>query len=250
MIKNYISIFFLSITILIVGCGKKNSTTTTDNKTTTPKSTDELAKAGKDLFYKASGVTGLACAHCHSDGTNDAEPLVKYHTNIKNADLRTQTFLGKFKGEDVKKTAGGATVCWEQFLKNTDPLTPDQIASFNAYYELVGKGDPVKDAVYTTIALPTQDKEKLKKDQDEIAKLTGDKAKGEEVFNGACKFCHGENSKVKKVPSLFKDFDGNLKSITFMSRFGKKYMPFFSYEAISNQDMANVVAYIMNNQQK
>lgn len=252
MIKFYLSIFLLTFTVLIAGCGKKDNTTA-DSKTVT-KSADVLAKQGKDIFYGNTGVnsvTNLACAHCHSDGTNDAAfPLTKYHSNIKNADLRSQTYLGKFKGEDVKKTAGGATVCWEQYLKFKEPMTAEQIASLNAYYELVGKGEPVKDVVYTTIALPTQDKEKLKKDQEEIAKLTGDKTKGEEVFNGACKFCHGDGTKIKSVPSLFRDFDGNLKSITFMTRFGKKYMPFFSYESISNQDMANVVAYIMNNQQK
>lgn len=253
MIKTYLSIFFLSLTILIVGCGKKDTTTTTENKTTTPKSNDELVKQGKDIFYGTSGVssvTNLKCADCHSDGTNDANPLVKYHSNIKNANKRASTYLGKFKGDEVSKNAGGATVCWTTYLKYKDPMSPEQIASLNAYYEKVGGSEPAKDMVYTTIALPTQDKEKLKKDQDEMAKLTGDKTKGEEVYNNACKYCHSDDTKVKSVPSLFKDFDGNMKSITFMSRFGKKYMPFFSYESLSNQDLANVSAYIMGNQKK
>jgi uncharacterized lipoprotein YehR (DUF1307 family) len=50
MIKLYLSVFILSSIILISGCGKKE-TTTTDSKTTSTKSNDELAKLGKDLFY-------------------------------------------------------------------------------------------------------------------------------------------------------------------------------------------------------
>lgn len=249
MIKLYLSVFILSSILLISGCGKKD-TTTTDTKTKTTKSATELAKQGKDLFYASSMVTNLKCADCHSDGTNDNNPLVKFHSNIKNANKRTQTYLGKFKGEDVAKNAGGATVCWSTYIKSSSPLNEEQIASLNAYYEQVGGSEPAKDMVYTTIALPAPDKEKLKKDQEEIAKLTGDKAKGEEVYNNACKFCHVDGTKIKSVPSLFRDFEGNMKSITYMSRFGKKYMPFFSYESLSNQDIANVVAYILANQEK
>jgi hypothetical protein len=101
-------------------------------------------------------------------------------------------------------------------------MNAEQIAALNAYYEKVGGSEPAKDMIYTTIALPTPDKEKLKKDQEEIAKLTGDKTKGEEVYNNACKFCHADGTKIKSVPSLFRDFEGNQKSITYMSRFGKK----------------------------
>lgn len=248
MIKLYLTIFFLSTAILIAGCGKKDTTTTTDNKTTTPKSNAELIKQGKEIFYAASMITNLKCADCHSDGTNEANPLTKYHSNVKGANKRTETYLGKFKGDEVKNNAGGATVCWSTYLKYKDPMTAEQISSLNAFYESVLGNEEVKNMVYTTVALPTPDKEKLKKDQEEIAKLTGDKVKGEEVYNNACKFCHADGTKVKSVPSLFRDFEGNAKSITFMSRFGKKYMPFFSYESLTNQDLADVSAYILANQ--
>jgi mono/diheme cytochrome c family protein len=248
MVKTYLSLFILSV-ILISGCGKKDSSNS-DNKTTTPKSNIELVKQGKDIFYAQSMVTNLKCADCHSDGTNDANPLTKYHSNIRGANKRTETYHGKFKGDEVKNTAGGATVCWTTYLKNKDSMTPEQIASLNAYYESVLWNEEVRNSVYTTIALPAPDKEKLKADQEEIAKLTGDKAKGEEVFKNACKFCHQDGTKIKSVPSLFRDFEGNLKSITFMTRFGKKYMPFYSYESITNQDIANLAAYILANQEK
>jgi len=248
MVKTYLSLFILSV-ILISGCGKKDAPGT-DNKTTAPKSNIELVKQGKDLFYAQSMVTNLKCADCHSDGTNDANPLTKYHSNIRGANKRTETYHGKFKGDEVKNNAGGATVCWTTYLKNKDGMTPEQIASLNAYYESVLWNEEVKNSIYTTIALPAPDKEKLKADQEEIAKLTGDKAKGEEVFRNACKFCHQDGTKIKSVPSLFRDFEGNLKSITFMTRFGKKYMPFYSYESITNQDLANLAAYILANQEK
>lgn len=248
MVKTYLSLFILSI-ILISGCGKKD-TPGSDNNKTTPKSNIELVKQGKDIFYAPSMVTNLKCADCHSDGTNDSNPLTKYHSNIRGANKRTETYHGKFKGDEVKNNAGGATVCWTTYLKYKDAMTPEQIASLNAYYESVLWNEEVKNSVYTTIALPAPDKEKLKAEQVEIAKLRGDKAKGEELFKSACKFCHVDGTKIKSVPSLFRDFEGNLKSITFMTRFGKKYMPFYSYESITNQDIANLSAYILANQEK
>ncbi len=251
MVKLYFSIFILSAVVLISGCGKKETTTTTtDNKTTTSKSNLELVKQGKDIFYAQSMVTNLKCADCHSDGTNDVNPLTKYHSNIRGADKRTSTYAGKFKGDEVKNNAGGATVCWTNYLRYKDPMTAEQIASLNAYYESVLWNGNVENMNYTTIALPVPDKEKLKKDQEEIAKLTGDKVKGEKTYNDACKFCHSDDTKIKNVPGLMKDFEGSVKSITFMSRFGKKYMPFYSYESLSNQDLADIAAYIMGNQEK
>jgi len=250
MIKIYSSVLILSLVLLLSGCGKKDAPPTTDNKTTAPKSNMELVKLGKDLFYNSMTATNLKCADCHSDGTNDANPLVKFHSNIRGADKRTSTYLGRFKGDDVKKNAAGATVCWEQYLKFKDPMNAEQIAALNAYYESVQWNEPAKDMIYTSTAVPQPDREKLKKDQEEILKMTGDKAKGEKLFNDACKFCHAEDTKIKNVPSLFKDFEGNPKSIAFMSRMGKKYMPFYSYEALSNQDLADIASYIMGNQGK
>lgn len=250
--KKYYFVFSLFILALLVsGCNKKTDTTSTtkpstNNSTTTSnKSKDELVKAGKELYNWKSDKNNIACADCHSDGTNDDRPLTKYFSTIKGAAKRTSAFLGTVKKEDMAKTASGATNCWERFLKQKNPMNGDQIASLNAYYESVSKGDEPTEIKYTSFALPTPDKTRLAPEQDAILKMTGDKDKGEKVFNSACMFCHGDKSTVKDVDKLFDKFEGNPKSITYMVRTGKKAMPFFNTETVTNQDIADVAAYIL-----
>ena len=240
----------------MAGCNKKPDTTTTNsntNTTTTPttnKSKDELVKAGHDLYYKPSDKNNIACADCHSDGTNDSKPLTKMFSSIKGAAKRTSAFLGTIKKEDIAKTATGATNCWTNYEKQKTPLTGDQIASLNAFYESVSKGDEPAEIKYTSFALPTPDKARLAPEQDAILKMTGDVANGEKVFNNSCVFCHGDKSTVKDVDNLFDNFEGNAKSITFMTRIGKKSMPFFPVEKISNQEIADVSAWIIAKNKK
>lgn len=251
--KKFNSFFLiLSLIFFFTGCGKK-SDVTTDKKpetNTTEKKQDskpdaELVKKGKEIFYAPSKETGLKCADCHSDGTNDNNVFVKYHSSIKGATKRASVYNGMFKGPDVLKNGCGATVCWKEYLKYEKPLTDDEINALNAYYESVSKGDE-KPLTYTTIAVPNKDKAKLKEDQTKIASMTGDDAKGENLFKTACSFCHGDNSSVKKVPNLVKEKeDVNLKSIIYHVRLGSKYMPFFSYESISDQDLADICAFVL-----
>lgn len=240
------------IAVLIIGCNKKpeNNTSTNTNTTSTPKSKDELVKLGKELYYMHSNNNNIACVDCHSDGTNDDKPLTKYFSSIKGAAKRTSAFLGAIKKEDITKTATGATNCWERFLKQKNPMNAEQIASLNAYYESVSKGDEPTEIKYTSFALPAPNKEKLKPEQDAVLKMTGDKDKGEKTFNSACAFCHGDKSTIKNVDNLFDDFEGNPKSITFMARIGKKSMPFFNTETLSNQDIADVSAFILAKNKK
>jgi mono/diheme cytochrome c family protein len=240
-----ILIFFFS------GCGKKNEVTTDkkpEGKTETNQTSKpdaELVKEGKDLFYTASKETGLKCADCHSDGTNDNIAFTKFHSSVLGAAKRTSVYNGMFKGADVSKNACGATVCWKTYLKYDTPLTDEQVKSLNAYYESVSKGNEKTELGYTTIAVPDKDKAKLKDDQAKIASLTGDVTKGETLFKDACSFCHGKNSTVKKVPSLAENKDVNLKSIIYQIRMGSKYMPFYTYESLSNQNVADICAFIL-----
>lgn len=236
--------------IFISSCGKKEEQNTTGEKKqeSTTSGTNDLSSKGKALFYESSNLTGLKCADCHSDGTNADQLNTKYFSDVIQASKRQSVFAGTIAGEDVKKKGGGATFCWETFLKMGRPITEEEINSFNAYFESL-KGE-VKESKYTTIALPKPDKAKLKADQTKIAGLTPDIQHGEKVFKETCGFCHGGKT-VKRVPSLFdEDFEGNLKSIVYHVRFGAKFMPFYSYEKLTDQDVADITEYIMKNQKK
>ena len=75
--------------------------------------------------------------------------------------------------------------------------------------------------------------------------LKVDPTNGEADFKNNCAFCHGENSNIKKVPSLFDEFEGNVKSITYNIRFGNGSMPFYKNSVLSDQDIADISAYIL-----
>ncbi|MGB9696678.1 MAG: c-type cytochrome [Ignavibacteria bacterium] len=243
----------LSIPLLVLsieGCGKKdNQTLKQEQQVTTSRQNGNLnpiAQKGKDLFYAASKENGLKCADCHSDGTNTNSPLTKYFSNVIGANKRQSTYGGKFVGNEVAKNAGGATVCWKQYLLNDEPLTEEQVQSLNEYFTFLLKEGTPTESKYTTIALPKPDKEKFKKeDKPRILALQGNKIKGEQIFKEACAFCHSEESTVKKTPKLKKFDVDRVDPIAFHVRLGVKAMPFFVYEKFSDQDIADVSAYIL-----
>lgn len=254
-----LSFLMFAFSIALVSCSKeKEETDTSQKKETTQSAKDKTddkktsagSSPGRELFYMKSASNNIACADCHGDGTNSANPLTKYFSDIRGADKRTSTYHGKFKGEEVKKTAGGATVCWESYLKMKTPMTDEQIKNLNEYYASLASPDAKSEIVYETIALPEKDKAKLKEAQKFITGLTADPVKGEEKFKTTCGSCHGENATVKKVPDIFDEFEGNVKSIVFNVRFGDGAMPFFNEDKLSNQDLADIAAYVMKRNTK
>ncbi len=244
-----IIIALISLSFIFYSCGnKQEQVKTTDEKKTVSGNTGDASSKGKELFYQQSNLTGLKCADCHSDGTNTDNSNTKYFSDVIKASKRQSVLAGTVTGEDVKKKAAGGAFCWETFMKMGRPITDEEISAFNAYFESL-PGD-VKESKYTTIALPKQDKVKLKEDQNKVASLTPDIGNGEKVYKETCGFCHGGKT-VKRVPSLFdEDFEGNLKSIVYHVRFGAKFMPFYSYEKLTDQMTADVTEYIMKNQKK
>lgn len=242
-------LLILIAVLFLASCGKKQEVPNnkTDSKTETNVSSD-LSSKGKEIFYQQSNLTGLKCADCHSDGTNTQNTNTKYFSNVIGANKRTKVFNGMFTGEDVKKNAAGGKYCWDTFLKMGREISQEEIDALNSYFNSLSKGDEKNDE-YTTIAVPTPDKAKLKDDQTKIAGMTPNIQNGEKVFKETCGFCHGGKT-VKRVPSLFEEFEGNLKSIVYHIRMGAKFMPFYTYEKISDQDAADITEYIMKNQKK
>jgi mono/diheme cytochrome c family protein len=233
------------ISFIVSSCSKKEEKTEIgkDKK----KESVDLVSTGKAIFNETSNLTGLKCSDCHSDGTNSNNLNTKYFSDVIGASKRSSVYCGTITGDDVKKKGAGSTICWETYLKMGRPITADEINALNSYFESL-KGD-VKESKYTCLVLPVQDKAKLKDDQVKIAGMTANIQNGENKFKETCNFCHGSKT-IKHIPSLFEDFDGNLKSIVFHIRFGAKFMPFYCYERLSDQDVADISEYILKNQKK
>lgn len=261
--KTNLTAFVFLFTVMFIisvfaGCGKKEDNTAgekqkseeTSKKSETKVGETDKKSPGKELFYMKSSVNNIACADCHSDGTNSTKPLTKFFSNIQGANKRTSTYSGKFTGDEVLKNAGGATICWESYERMKTPLTEEQINSLNEYYGSVATADTPTEIKYETIALPTRDKTKLKTDQKNVLALTGDPGRGAMEFNNACSSCHGDQAFVKKVPNIFDDFEGNEKSIVYNVRLGDGAMPFFVKDRLTDQMLANIAAFIMQQNKK
>lgn len=232
------TIFFFGF---LIGCSENDKT---DINTL---SDEELVVKGKELFYMNSSHNEIACADCHSDGTNDENPLTKYFSNVKGANKRASTYLGRFTGEEVALNAGGATVCRNHYQLYKKEFSQVEIVALNSYFEsLITSEEDLNVREYTTIALPDRDKAALRIEQDKIMQLTGNIESGRELFKDACAFCHSPDSKVGKVPSLKDDFEGNIKGVVFMTRLGDGAMPFYSNEKLSDQQIADLSAFIMS----
>lgn len=252
-------IFFLFLSVLLISCGKEDVKDVKSESDSKPKKENAETKSGsaetkqsspgRELFYAKSKENNIACADCHGDGSNTSSAMTKYFSNVAGADKRTSTYHGKFTGAEVAAHAGGATVCWEAYMKMKTPLTPEQITALNQYYASLPSADVQAEVKYETIALPKPDKAKLKIAQKNVMSLTGNASDGEKKFNDACGICHGQNKTVRKTPDIFDDFDGNVKSITYNVRFGDGAMPFYKEKDLSDQDVADIAAYIlkMNN---
>lgn len=258
ILKTYAYLFsILFLVVFISACGKENkvadekqkSDETNSNTESKVKETEKTSP-GKELFYQKSSVNNIACADCHSDGTNSTKPLTKFFSNIQGANKRTSTYSGKFTGEEVLKNAGGATICWESYERMKTPLTTEQINSLNEYYGSVATSDSPTEIKYETIALPTRDKTKLKTEQKNVMEITGDAGRGAMEFNNACGSCHGDQAFVKKVPDIFDEFEGNEKSIIYNVRLGDSAMPFFVKDRLTDQMLANIAAFIMQQNKK
>ncbi len=251
---------FITLLAFVSSCGNKTeneSVKKTDEKGKTDSkssgketTTTTQSSPGKEFFYAKSKENNIACADCHGDGSNLQNSLTKYFSNVQGADKRKAVYHGKFSGADVTTNASGATVCWESYMKMKTPMTPEQIDNLNKYYATLPNPNPVDEIKYETISLPQKDKAKLKEAQKKIMALTGDAAAGEKKFNDACGLCHGSNKTVKKVPDIFDEFEGNVKSITYNVRFGDGAMPFFNESVLSDQDLADIAAYILKKNAK
>lgn len=237
----------LLISFIVASCGKKEEKTEVSKEQKGSTNSGDLVSKGKEIFYQSSNLTGLKCADCHSDGTNASNTNTKYFSDVIGASKRTAVYSGTITGDEVKNKGAGASICWETYLKMGKPITPEEINALNAYFESL-KGE-VKESKYTSLALPTPNKAKMKEDMIKISGMTANVQNGESKFKETCNFCHGGKT-VKHVPSLFEDFDGNLKSIVYHIRFGAKFMPYYSYEKISDQDAADIAEYILKNQKK
>jgi mono/diheme cytochrome c family protein len=215
------------------------------------------ALAGQKIFYNTSfGKVKVACAGCHADGfptTKDAR--IRTGATLAGVASRTSTWNGLVKGSDLKARAYGADICAAVYQERAEEviakaLAPSDIEALNEYFAAINAnpGAVTKNIPVQWVSKPAfSDEEEIdekaaKPALKAIMKLAGDPAAGQAIFARTCQYCHGV--KEKKVgPALAKPFE-ELEFAVKTIRVGSGAMPFYAKDRLSDQQIADVVAYI------
>jgi mono/diheme cytochrome c family protein len=211
----------------------------------------DKAKAGENIFLSASfGKVKSSCAMCHTNGSMKDSRIRSGHT-LAGVTKRTATWNGMFKGADLKKNAYGASLCATLFQEKPGGLKPEEADALNEYFAALEK-TPGAMTKNLTIQWPAQPP--LKKDEtidDKIAdpfvkailKLPGDPKSGEGLFARTCAQCHSFKEKTVG-PKLNQDIAGEPAMVANTLRFGSSAMVFFAKDVLTDQQVADLCAFV------
>ncbi|MEI8134866.1 MAG: cytochrome c [bacterium] len=218
---------------------------------------NDKAKQGQLLFYNTSlGKRKVACANCHTDGTpKTSDDMIRQGHPLAGVTSRPSTWNGMYKGADLKKNAYGASLCAAVFQHRADSktvdkaLTPDEVDALNEYLTAIAtlpSANPselkIQWAAKPTFNDDMPDEKIAKPVVKAIMKLPGDAKTGETVFAKSCATCH--SMKDKKVGPPMERAAQDMNLVAQAVRFGSGDMPFYAKDVMSDQQIADALAYI------
>jgi cytochrome c5 len=235
------------------------STTTQPPAVTTSNKSAEitgLALVGQKIYYNISyGKIKDACASCHADGqpTTSDTRLRPGHTLV-GITSRTSSWNGQFTGDALQKNAYGATMCAVMYQHKGDDMATvmpkADIDALNAYFDAIknstgGITHNLKIEWVTKPALHEDDQVDAKAANaaaKAIMRLPGDPDAGKSMFSRTCAYCHGLQEK-KVGPALSKALKEPQMGARTV-RVGSGAMPFYGKDLLTDQQIADVIAYI------
>ena len=221
----------------------------------------EKAKLGRELFSDPSfggtldpaKVSGLSCSDCHADFDEVTNPdgRIRAGHSIVGVPHRGTAKGGEITSDIFERTAGGSGFCYEHFLQKIPPnkvdptaIPEEQAAALMAYFEHVS-GDN-KGPQFQLVML---DKAAASAAADKIIATKGDAQRGWKLYAQACNVCHPTAKKagigsqlVKRRPP--RDLEKRKHQIAAYARKGGFIMPHFPEDRLSDQDIADIVAFI------
>lgn len=205
-----------------------------------------------DPTLSTSPVNSFSCATCHAVGAGapsitDGGP----HLGTINAgyDLFNVTHRPSWWGGYVIHLLDAINYCLTTFMGG-GPLTADDDKA-RALFEYLNANSPdtAPPALPLTVVLnPTS-----------LSNLTGQAARGRDVYGRACQKCHGDahtgtgrlNSRVSIIPEdTIAVFPTNARAVVVEKvRHGRFFniggvMPLYSAEAISDQEIADILSHL------
>ena len=221
----------------------------------------EKARLGRELFYDPSfggtlqpkKISGLACAHCHADFDEDANPDGKIRAghSIIGVPHRGEAKGWMIKGDMFRRAAGGGGYCYQRFLQRipgnkVDPIAipEEQAEALMAYFEHVSGDNKGPE-----FEIRMLDKEAAATAAEKILAMKGDPMNGWQLFSRACNDCHPTARKAgigtqlvrSRPPSNMKKWRNNIAAKV---RGGGYIMPFYGKDRLSDQDISDIVAFL------
>ncbi len=222
----------------------------------------EQAKSGRHLFYDPSfggsvdprKATGFSCASCHADfESKNSDGLIRSGHSIIGVPNRKESQWEKVTPGLFQRTAGGAGVCYQQFLqaipaKKVDPVAipEDQAKALMAYFNYITQKVSLPQPEFTYAPLS---REEARTEGDNILKLEGDKNRGWKLYGRSCANCHAGPKKrgigsqlVRSRPPA--NIQARLHKIASYVRQGGYLMPAMGKDKLSDPDVADIIAFL------
>lgn len=180
---------------------------------------------GKKIFHNSGkSSNGLACITCHDTAESLADGILRPAHPMTNV-LGRPTFWG-----GTLTTFGEASdFCAVKYMQ-IEGLSASDKADLESYVAGFGK-EPQPALVLA---------KRTRKQIADVGKLAGDPARGKEIVERSCIQCHS-----KKGPAPAMDQTLSPASIIVIDlSTGGKFMPFFSADRLSDQQVADVAAYV------
>jgi thiosulfate dehydrogenase len=215
------------------------------------------AELGERLFRARSLSTSpynvFTCATCHPMG--NAVPVLQAQAPhgegriTPGYDLYGVTTRPNWWGGYETRLLDAINVCVTEFMGGAALTAEDERA--RELYEYLADHGPAE----PTPALPLT----VVKTVTDLATLSGDAGRGRDVYDRSCRECHGAprtgaerlGSRISKIPDdTLAEFPDNARAVVVEKvRHGRFFnvggsMPLYSAEAISDQEIADVLAYL------
>ena len=221
----------------------------------------EKAKMGRKLFSDPSfggtldpaKVSGMSCSDCHADFDEATNPdgRIRAGHSIVGVPHRGTAKGGMITADMFARAAGGGGFCYQHFLQKVpsdkvDPIAipEEQAAALMAYFKHVSGDDKGPE-----FQIAMLDKDAASAAADKIMEMEGDPQRGWKLYGQACNVCHPTAKKpgigsqlVKRRPP--RDLEKRKYQIATYVRKGGFVMPFFAGDRLSDQDIADIVAFI------
>ncbi len=237
--------------LLLACCTSKSDDEAQIERFASGEGDQQLAEQGYALFRNREfGTHSVACADCHPDYIDsiNTQRIYPGHS-VLGAAARYSSWYGEFSGDAMQRYAAGASKCALIYQKRgtglDDALSESESKQLTAFFRYISTGKENRNISWQALSYPGDPN--YKRDSilayvDSLNTLKGNAERGKDRYAKACLHCHSDGSRIAQSDA--RALRRYTNRIFFYVRAGKGLMPFFSYDKLSNQDVADIKEWI------